>query len=102
MTAYLLDVNVLIALAWPDHVWHIPAEKWFAKNSAKGWATCPLVEAGFFRIVSNPSFSPRSVSVQEAVEGMRISQQHKAHRFWPDSITFSEAMGFLNAPAGHQ
>lgn len=35
---------------------------WFARNSAKGWATCPLVEAGFVRILSNPAFSPRAVT----------------------------------------
>lgn len=92
MTAFLLDVNLLISLSWPDHTLHFLARKWFAKNSSRGWATCPLVQAGFVRIVSNPAFSARSVSVQEAIDGLRASLQDPAHQFWPDSISLSEAL----------
>lgn len=103
MTAYLLDVNVLIALSWPEHTQHAPARRWFAKNSAKGWATCPLVQAGFVRIVSNPAFSSRSVSVQQAIEGLVASLRDDAHQFWPDSIPLPDAMQFLQEPInGHQ
>ena len=54
----LPDVNVLIALAWPNHVHHHPARparSWFAANRSTGWATCPLTEAGFVRISCNRS-----------------------------------------------
>jgi toxin-antitoxin system PIN domain toxin len=103
MTAYLLDVNVLIALAWPEHIHHAVARRWFAKNRTKGWATCPLVQAGFVRIVSSPAFSMHSVSIQEAVKGLRAGLQDEAHHFWPDSISFPDALGFLERPlAGHQ
>ena len=54
MTAYLLDVNVLVALSWPGHEFHDRVQKWFARNARKGRATCPMVEAGFVRISSNP------------------------------------------------
>ena len=95
MTAFLLDVNVLVALSWPEHTLHLPARKWFARNSGKGWATCPLVQAGFVRIVSNPAFSSRSVSVQEAVDALHASLQDKAHQFWPDSISIAQAAALL-------
>ena len=49
----LPDVNVLIALAWPNHVHHDPARSWFAANLNTGWATCPLTEAGFVRLSCN-------------------------------------------------
>jgi uncharacterized protein len=99
----LLDVNVLISLAWPEHRQYSVARAWFAKNRAIGWATCPLVQAGFVRIVSNPAFSARAVSVQEAMEALRISLQDDAHQFWPDSISFSDAMRLLERPLrGHQ
>jgi uncharacterized protein len=98
MTAYLLDVNVLVALAWPEHSQHALARDWFVRHSAKGWATCPLVQAGFVRIVSNPAFSPKSVSVTEAVDALRLSLADKAHQFWPDSISFPEAASMLSAP----
>jgi toxin-antitoxin system PIN domain toxin len=103
MTAYLLDVNVLIALSWPEHMQHATARRWFTKHRTAGWATCPLVQAGFVRIVSNPAFSSRSVSAQQAVEGLTDSLRDKAHQFWPDSISLPEAMRLLREPIrGHQ
>jgi|SRR5208337_1633631 len=103
MTAYLLDVNILIALAWPEHRQYPLVRAWFRKNSGKGWATCPLVQAGFVRIVSNPAFSPHSVSVEEAVEGLRVSLNDDSHQFWSDSISLPEVVQLLKKPIrGHQ
>ena len=42
MTPRLLDVNLLIALAWPNHVHHAPAHRWFSETGRKAWATCPI------------------------------------------------------------
>jgi toxin-antitoxin system PIN domain toxin len=103
MTAYLLDVNLLIALAWPEHRQHSQGRAWFARSSAKGWATCPLVQAGFVRIVSNPAFSSRSVSVQQAIESLTVSLRDQAHQFWPDSISLPDAVHLLKGRVkGHQ
>jgi uncharacterized protein len=99
----LLDVNVLISLAWPEHRQHSLTWAWFSKNRVKGWATCPLVQAGFVRIVSNPAFSSRAVSLPEAVAALRTSLQDDKHHFWPDSISFPEALELLRtSPKGHQ
>jgi len=103
MTAYLLDVNVLIALSWPEHSRHGLARRWFTTHRAKGWATCPLAEAGFVRIVSNPAFSSRSVSVQQATEGLADSLRDDAHQFWADSIRWPDALAMFTDPIrGHQ
>ena len=103
MTSYLLDVNVLVSLSWPEHSQHSLVRRWFATNRARGWATCPIVQAGFVRIVSNPSFSAKSVTVQEATEALRIGLEDDAHQFWPDSISFPDAARLLKAPiTGHQ
>ena len=103
MRAYLLDVNVLIALAWPEHSQHAQARAWFGKHRSKGWATCPLTQAGFVRIASNPAFSPRSVSVSEAIEALRAGLRDEAHRFWPDSISFPDAAERISQPLiGHR
>lgn len=100
---FLLDVNVLVALSWPDHIFHLRAREWFVKHRAQGWATCPLVQAGFVRIVSNPSFSSRSVSVQEAADALSLSLRDKAHQFWPDSISVPQAAALLQGMVqGHQ
>lgn len=46
----LLDVNVLVALFFPDHVHHDLAHDWFADHRHLGWATCPLTENGLIRV----------------------------------------------------
>jgi hypothetical protein len=103
MTAYLLDVNVLLALSWPGHESHSSVQRWFARNAAKGWATCPMVEAGFVRILSNPAFSPHAVSPKEALEALRTNVKHPAHQFWPDDIPLAAALDrFGDRLAGHR
>ena len=53
---YLLDINILIALADPDHEHHGKAESFFLANHRLGWATCPITENGFVRIISSSSY----------------------------------------------
>ena len=67
MRRCLLDTNLLIALFWPSHVNHALAVKWFTQKRVRGWATCPITEAGFVRIVSNPAFSRDAVRPREAI-----------------------------------
>ncbi len=43
----LLDVNSLVAMAWPNHVHHRAVRAWFKEYESRGWATCPLTESGF-------------------------------------------------------
>jgi predicted nucleic acid-binding protein len=47
MSGALLDVNVLVALMWPDHDFHEVVQAWFGQNARKGWASCPITQAGF-------------------------------------------------------
>ena len=65
---YLLDVNVLIALAWPNHVHHAGATRWFAEVHEAGWATTPTTESGFVRISSNARVFPEGVTPGQAAE----------------------------------
>jgi uncharacterized protein len=103
MSVYLLDVNVLIALSWPGHASHNAVQTWFGRNANKGWATCPLVEIGFVRLLSNPAFSPRAVSPNEALEALRHNVRHPAHQFWQDELSSVEALEPLRSRvAGHQ
>ena len=103
MKGYLLDTNVLIALLWPSHARHDLAVKWFARHRGKGWATCPLTEAGFVRIVSNPAFSRDAVTPREAAGVLAANTAAKDHAFWPDELPFAEAIAFAGARlVGHQ
>ena len=103
MKGYLLDTNVLIALLWPSHAQHDLAVKWFTRRRGKGWATCPLTEAGFVRIVSNPAFSRDAVTPREAVGVLAANTAAKDHAFWPDDLPFAEAIAFAGTRlVGHQ
>jgi len=103
VNARLLDVNVLIALAWPHHPSHRAAGRWFAENVDEGWATCAFTQAAFVRILSNPAFSANRLSVADAVALLHLNVKHPAHVFWPMDIGLNEAVGrFRERLFGHQ
>ena len=79
----LLDVNVLIALAWPNHVHHGAARAWFEERRRDGWATCTLTEAGFVRVSCNPSAVRHTVTVLDAISILGKLMEMDSHTFWP-------------------
>jgi toxin-antitoxin system PIN domain toxin len=83
----LLDVNILVALFDPMHVHHEAAHEWFGRNRSGGWATCPLTENGFVRVVSNPRYPGRGTSIRDAVARLTEILQSLDHLFWPDSVS---------------
>ena len=58
--------------------------------------TCPLTEAGFIRIVSNPVFSRDAVTPREAAGLLAANTAAKDHAFWPDELPLAEAIAFGN------
>ncbi len=103
MNGHLLDANVLIALAWPAHTSHRQAQQWFATNAHRGWATCPLTQCAFVRIISNPAFSRDALTPTEALGVLEANLKHHSHRFWPDDISFLEALTRVGGKVnGHQ
>ncbi len=79
----LLDVNVLVALAWPNHVHHIAASAWFEERRRDGWATCPVTEAGFVRVSCTPSVVQHSVTPLDAIAVLTQLTRLESHHFWP-------------------
>lgn len=101
--AALLDINLLIALAWPSHVHHQPALAWFKKNQASGWATCPLTESGFVRVSSNKAIVPEARSPQEAISLLRLIIAQPHHEFWHDDVSFASTAYLDTIPlVGHR
>lgn len=96
MGTFLLDANVLVALSWPTHSAHDSAQRWFGKNSKQGWATCPLTQCAFVRIVSNPAFSPHALSPRDALNVLSANLKHPAHHFWPDNVDLLTALRAVN------
>ena len=91
MKAALLDVNVLVALAWPNHVRHDAAHAWFSRHAGAIWATCPITQCGFIRVSSNPKITGGSVSPRDAHTVLCGMTAHKHHVFWPADLDYSLA-----------
>src|SRR5262249_7534558 len=83
---YLLDVNVLLALAWPNHVHHNEAAAWFERKGAPAFRTCPITETGFVRISSNPAFTANAVMPNQALILLQQITSLPGHEFWPDHL----------------
>ncbi len=99
----LLDVNVLIAAAWPTHPAHGKAQHWLATHAQEGWATCPLTQLAFVRILSNPAFSLNALRPNDALDLLRANLAHPAHHFWSDEIPLATALEPLAATlTGHK
>ena len=77
----LLDVSVLIALAWPNHVHHAAARAWFQNRRDDGWATCTLTEAGFARVSCNPSVVGHTVGPLDAIDTLANLRSLGRHTF---------------------
>jgi uncharacterized protein len=80
---YLLDSNVLIALATPEHSLNARAAAWFLKGHR--FATCPITEGALFR------FHLRA-GVEATVESAKLLlgsiSALPRHEFWPDDVSY--------------
>ena len=88
--AFLLDVNVLVALFDPDHVHHDPAHTWFAANRLLGWATCPITENGLVRILSNSSYTGVHEPPAAVRRRLALFCASGGHEFWPDELSLRD------------
>ena len=99
----LLDVNVLLALTWPNHLHHASARTWFRAHSEQGWATASVTEAGFIRISSNPRVFQDAVRPRQALEMLRALKAVGNHQFWADCTEFTElATDWSTRLVGHR
>ena len=87
----LLDVNVLVALAWPNHLQHEAALRWFREHRSAGWATCPITQSGFVRTSSNRNVIQEAKSPREALLVLQRIVARPGHRFWMDDIAIASA-----------
>ena len=91
--SWLLDANALIALGWPAHEHHAPMQRWFKRHAAEGWATTALTQAAFVRIVSQPAFSGRLISVSQVAELLLRNTAHAHHRLLAMDFGFEQVLG---------
>lgn len=86
MGTALLDVNVLMALAWSEHVHHDAAHRRFAAV-ANSWATAPVTESGLVRLLLTPAVTGRPVSGDEALGLLRAFRALPGWRWLPDDVS---------------
>ena len=85
----LLDVNVLIALFDASHVHHTTAHDWFADHGRNGWATCPVTENGFLRVLTHPQAAVED-DYQSLRAGLRTFCAGSGYSFWPDAVSLRD------------
>lgn len=83
---FLLDVNVLIALVDPGHVFHKLAHRWFDGVGGESWATCPIVQNGAVRVFGHHRFPGGPGTTAAAASVIRPWVSHPDHVFWPDDL----------------
>jgi toxin-antitoxin system PIN domain toxin len=93
-TVSLPDVNVLIALFDPGHIHHDAAHEWFASVGDGAWATCPLTENGFVRVLSNPAYPGRRTTVADAAARLGRLTRTEHHVFWQERISILDPARF--------
>jgi toxin-antitoxin system PIN domain toxin len=85
MKGYLVDVNVLLALAWPNHPFHRRALAWFDRLGKVPWATCTVTELGFIRLSSDPRFTGHSFTPSQARDVLvDLTAAVDGYERWPE------------------
>lgn len=79
-----------MALAWDSHIHHGAIRAWFAAEPGRGWATCPITEAGFVRVSANPKVLPTAIGVEDARRVLAAMRDAGGHRFLENDISMTD------------
>ena len=82
---YLLDSNVLIALATPEHSLNARAAAWFRKGHR--FATCPITQGALVRFHLRAGVDATVKSAKLLLQSISSLARHE---FWPDDISYLE------------
>jgi toxin-antitoxin system PIN domain toxin len=95
---YLLDANTLIAMGDSNHVHHRRVQDWFHRERGRAWATCPLTENAFLRIVGATSY-PGTIGEPQILRTLLERMcAFPGHQFWEDSVSLRDATVFPELP----
>ncbi len=83
---YLLDVNVLVAWGWSDHVAHEQTAKWIAATTRQTsrLLTSPIPELGFVRVSVQRTAGRVTVEAAGDVLAGMLRRLGAKHAFLPD------------------
>ena len=77
---HLIDVNVLVARLFEDHMHHRVAKEWFGVPRLQ-WSICSLTEAGFLRYATTPDVG--GISIGEATGILEKLAEHPGYQYLP-------------------
>lgn len=97
----LLDVNVLLALVWDQHVHHRAAHRHFA-SVASSWATTAVTETGVVRLLLTRVVVGRDVTAHEAIGVVRGLRASAGWRWFVDDASPADAMIDMRVLAGRR
>lgn len=79
---HLLDANVLIALATPEHSLNARAAAWFREGHR--FATCPITQGALVRFHLRAGVDATAKSAKLLLESISSLARHE---FWPDDAS---------------
>lgn len=99
----LLDVNTLLALTSAEHPQYPAAQRWFDSLGEEEWGICPLTEAGYVRVVTNPASGPIMRTFLQAGAILKDLAERPGYRHWPILGSWAELTApFATRIFGHQ
>jgi uncharacterized protein len=98
----LLDVNALMALAWPNHQFHTAVLERLDQRPASRWATCALTQLGFVRLSSNPKVVEVRKTPAEAVGLLADLIRDRQHVYLESLPALPQTASVFRQLLGHQ
>src|SRR5918999_2096705 len=98
----LLDVNALLALAWPNHQFHGAVSARLERRPAPRWATCALTQLGFVRLSSNPKIVEVRKTPAEAVALLAVLIRDRQHTYLETLPALPHTASVFGHLLGHQ
>jgi len=98
----LLDVNALMALAWPNHQFHRAVVARLERQPPPRWATCALTRLGFVRLSSNPAIVGVRRSPSQAVDLLTELVRDRRHRYLETCPPLPSLAARFRRLLGHQ
>jgi hypothetical protein len=94
------DVNVLVALTNPSHVFHSEAHRWLA--GIERYATTPVTESGLLRMLLNRTVTGQAVTPEQALAVLAGIRADPRAGFLIDDSSLADADVDTTGLAGHK
>ena len=98
----LLDVNTLLALAWPNHQFHRAVIARLDERPSPRWATCALTQLGFVRLSSNPAIVEVRQTPCQALGVLAKLVADRGHRYLESLPALLDVDSYFQRLLGHQ